>query len=143
MCESCIKTIKKWVQINNAKSVYNSFLVNSPTLIWIGPRLTFLRACLSFPPCEKSSLSLLINRKEFLVLKALKRRVYHCDRDKVHERIMEANVTQGAGSFVHRSAERLIESDRRQSPGPEDRGGTACSSRKSLLIKGVRRALKE
>lgn len=96
-----------------------------------------------FPPCAKSYLSLLINRKEFSVLKALKRRLYHCDHDKVHERIMEANVTQGASSFVRRSAERLIESDRRQSPGPEDRGGTTRSSRKSLLIKGVGRALKE
>lgn len=56
---------------------------------------------------------------------------------------MEANVMQGASSFVRRSAERLIESDRRQSPGPEDRGGTTRSSRKSLLIKGVGRALKE
>lgn len=88
-------------------------------------------------------MSLFIKRKEFSVLKALKRLVYHCDHDKVHERIMEANVTQGAGSFVRRSAERLIESDRRQSPGPEDRGETARSLRKSLLIKGVRRALKE
>lgn len=91
----------------------------------------------------KPSLSLLINRKEFSLLKALKRWVYHCDHDKVHERIMEANVTQGTGSFVRRSAERLIESDRRQSQGPEDRGGTTRSSRKSLLIKGVRRSLKE
>lgn len=50
---------------------------------------------------------------------------------------------QGAGSFVRQSVERLIESDRHESSGPEDEGGTMCSSRNSVLIKGAGCALKE